>query len=223
MSLAELPETTEAVEPPPIRVLGFADAGLTMTAEEFDALTVEDVDIDYRHELIRGVLVVTPIPSEEESNPNEELGYDLRLYKKTHPNGSALDTTLPERYVFLPDKRRRADRVIWAGLGRMPDPKRDVPTIVVEFVSPGKRNWRRDDVEKRREYLAAGVREYWIIDRILRTLTVVRATPTGPVETVVPEGEIYRTEILPGFELRLSGLLAEADRWKGGPPPEVGP
>src|SRR5690349_15435896 len=111
--------------------IGPASAGLLMTPEEFDAIT--DYDDRYRYELIRGVVVVNPIPSEAEGDPNEELGHLLRSYKETHPQGAALDKTLFERYLRTHDSRRRADRVIWTGLGRRPDPQVDVPTIAVEF------------------------------------------------------------------------------------------
>ena len=186
-------------------------AGLAMTTAEFDA--IHDYDPNYRYELIRGVLVVSPIPSEAEADPNEELGVDLRVYQRTHPHGAALDKTLFERFVPLGGARRRADRVIWAGLGRVPDPKRDVPTIVVEFVSRSKRDWLRDYVEKRTEYLEAGVVEYWVVDRFRRTLTVFRTAPAEPVEQVFDAGMVYRTQILPGFELHLDRILAVADSW----------
>lgn len=198
MSIASLPR------------LDFGSAGARMTPEEFDA--VEDWDDSYTYELIGGVLVVSPIPSEAEASPNEQLGFLLRLYAETHPQGSSLDETLPERYIRT-HNRRRADRVICAGLGRRPDPKADIPTIAVEFVSPGKRNWLRDYIEKRDEYLAAGVMEYWVIDRFRRTMTVHSRTPTGPAEVVVPETGTYHTDLLPGFELPLARLLAAADRW----------
>ena len=35
----------------------------------------------------------------------------------------------------------------------------------MEFVASGKRNIKRDYEEKRDEYLALGVSEYWVIDR----------------------------------------------------------
>ena len=93
-----------------------------------------------RYELIHGVLVVTPPPLEEERGPNEaRLGGLLYLYRMQHPQGSALDDTLSEQYVSTQDSIRRADPVIWAGLGRAPNPRKDFPTIVVEFVSEGKR------------------------------------------------------------------------------------
>jgi Uma2 family endonuclease len=193
-------------------VLGFELAGTLMTLEEFDA--VEEYDDLYYYELINGVLIVTPIPLEAEADPNEELGRLLRNYQADHPQGSALDKTLQERMVRTRTNRRRADRMIWAGLGRLPNPRVDPPTIIVEFVSAARRDRRRDYVEKRREYLEIGVAEYWIIDRFRRTLTVVQNQPASAVEVVVGENETYRSPLLPGFELPLARLLGLADLWQ---------
>ena len=82
---------------------------------------------------------------------------------------------------------------------------------MVEFVSRRKRDKRRDYEEKRREYLAIGVFEYWVIDRFARTMTVFRH---GQTEHVVHENGTYRTDLLPGFELLLARLLAVADEWR---------
>jgi Uma2 family endonuclease len=88
-----------------------------------------------------------------------------------------------------------------------------VATIAVEFVSGGRRDRQRDYVDKRQEYEEAGIAEYWIVDRFQRTLTVILNRPTGQVEQVVSEREIYRTPLLPGFELPLAELMAAADQW----------
>jgi Uma2 family endonuclease len=192
--------------------LGPSSAGLLMTPEEFDAVT--DYDDRYRYELIHGIFVVTPIPSEAEGDANEELGYWLRSYRDHHLQGYALDLTLAERYVRLPGSRRRADRVIWARLGRQPDPKADHLAIVVEFVSRRRRDRTRDYDEKRREYLALGIVEYWIIDRFHRTMTVSRNQPGAMAEQVIAEDETYRTDLLPGFDLPLARLLAVSDKWQ---------
>ena len=93
--------------------------------------------------------------------------------------------------------------MIWAGLGRQPD-ETDVPTIAVEYVWSGKRSWLRDYEERRKEYRALGVAEYWVIDRFRRTMTVYRNPPREPAEQIVAEHEIYRTDLLPGFELPLA-------------------
>jgi Uma2 family endonuclease len=192
-------------------VLGPDSAGMLLTPEEFDEIT--DYEDGFRYELIRGVLVVAPVPSEAEASPNDELGAMLRQYQREHPQGAALDETIPERYVRTSIGRRRADRVVWTKLGRRPDPAADVPAIVVEFVSSSRRDRRRDYEEKRREYQEAGVVEYWIVDRFVRQMTVYRNAPEVPSELVVAEQETYRTPSLPGFELSLARLLAVADRW----------
>src|SRR6266852_315654 len=147
-------------------VLGPELNGTLMTPDEFD--DVEDYDENYAYELIHGVLIVNPIPLAMETGPNEELGYLLRSYQDLHPQGSALDLTLPEQYVRTGDSRRRADRVIWAGLGRIPDWRQEPPTIVAEFVSASRRDRQRDCTEKRREYMDVGIVEYWIINRFRR-------------------------------------------------------
>jgi Uma2 family endonuclease len=213
-----------AVTQQPPLVLGLESAGILLTPEEFDA--VEEYDENYRYELIHGVLVVNPIPLPQETGPNELLGYFLLDYQQNHPQGSALDTTLPQQYVRTRTSRRQADRLIWTGLGRVVKLRRDLPTIVVEFVSAGRRNRQRDYVDKRREYLEVGIPEYWIFDRFQRTLTVVRNTPTGLEEQLIDEGQTYQSPHLPGFDVPLDRLLAAADRWaqleeenEGEPPP----
>jgi Uma2 family endonuclease len=183
-------------------------AGALMTPEEFDA--IEEYEEGYLYELVHGVLVVNPIPLAAETGPNEFLGNQLYLCQLDHR--SVVDATLPQQYVRTATGRRIADRAIWLGLGRVPDFSRDIPTIAVEFVSGSRRDRQRDYIDKRLEYIAAGVAEYWIVDRFRRTLTVVRPGPNGPVDQVVAEAETFKTPLLPGFELPLAPLLAVADR-----------
>jgi Uma2 family endonuclease len=162
---------------------------------------------------MNGVVVVSPIPSRSQRDPNEELGLLLRVYRLTHPGGQVLDKTLSEEYVRLAEGRRLADRVIWAGLGRLPG-EDETPTIAVEFVSRRKRDRDRDYAEKKREYLAVGVKEYGIIDPFRRVMTVCRKRRGKLVEQVVPEAGTYKTDLLPGFELPLGRLLALSDAWQ---------
>jgi Uma2 family endonuclease len=191
-------------------VLGPESAGVLMTPEEFDA--IDEYDENYRYDLVQGVLVVTPVPLAEETGPNELLGRLLLNYQEDHPQGSALDYTLPQQYVRTSRSRRLADRLIWTGLGRLPNRQRDLPSIAVEFVSAGRRNRQRDYVDKRQEYMEVGISEYWIIDRFRRTLTVIQNKPTGPEERVIAENETYQSALLPGFEVPLARLLEAADR-----------
>ena len=191
------------------RPFGPGDNGILLTPEEFDWADFEE---GYRYELINGVVIVSPMASEEEADPNDELNYWLRNYGHNHPKGSALDATLGERTVYAGATRRRADRLIWAGLGRLPR-SRETPTIIVEFVSQRKRDQVRDYETKRDEYLGIDVKEYWVIDRFQRTLTVFTRKANKTQQRVLRANQIYRTSLLPGFELPLAQLLAQADRW----------
>jgi Uma2 family endonuclease len=189
--------------------LGPRSAGVLLTTEEFDrARFVEG----WRYELINEVLVVSPIPSLNERDPNEELGYFLRAYQESHPQGSALDLTIGEQTIETKKNRRRADRVIWAGLGRLPGPN-ETPTIIIELVSKGKINQERDYVAKRAEYREIGVKEYWIIDRFSRTMTVCLFAADRDQELVIAADQTYATTLLPGYELPLRRLLELAERW----------
>jgi Uma2 family endonuclease len=200
--------STTKVKKRPLQ-LGPEDNGILMTPEEFDRA---DFDELWVFELINGVLVVSPIPSEQEADPNEELGHLLRTYRESHPQGSSLDKTLPERYVRVGSNRRRADRVIWAGLGRRPR-KNETPTIIVEFVSVRRRDRVRDFETKRDEYFSIEVKEIWIIDRFERNMVVFSRQGGKLRKRLIREEQLYKTALLPGFELPLARLLALADNW----------
>jgi Uma2 family endonuclease len=208
LSVLEEAESVLELEPEDVSRLMAEMNGTSMSVEEFRA--VEDCEPGYRFELIHGVLIVSPAPAAGERDPNGELEYLLRHYQRSHSNGRSLDLTLFEQEVETSAGIRRADRVIWCGLGRQPDPMKDVPSIVVEFVSSTSRDRRRDYEEKREEYASIGVREYWIIDRFRRTLTVCigREKPR-----IVRAKEAYTTALLPGFELPLSRLFEITDAW----------
>jgi Uma2 family endonuclease len=187
-----------------------------MSPSRFDRLSPDRFEPGYRYEVINGVLVVSPYPGPGERSPNDDLGYLLRQYRETTPHGSVIDDTLPEQTVPATN-RRRADRVVWIGLGRRPDELKDIPAIVIEFVSRRRRDALRDYELKRDEYLTAGVKEYWAIDRFRRTMTVYRKGLASPMCDLLTESQTYQTELLPGFVLPLARLLERADRWRPSP------
>jgi len=194
---------------------GPRDAGLPMTLDEF-----EDTEFErgYRYEVINGVLVVNAAPLEEERDANEELGHWLRTCQESHPEGQALNLTLPEHDLRTRSNYRRCDRAIWAGLGRHPRTRgrmasRDVPRIVVEFPSSRPADQRRDYKEEVGEYRDLGVQEYWIIDRFRRAMTVYYWRGKKWSKRTIRESDTYRTKLLPGFELPIARLFALSDRY----------
>lgn len=192
----------------PTGPIGPEHNGIVMTPEEFDG--IDDWDENYRYELIHGVLLVCPFRSAAVRSANDELGRLIRDYMYVHPDGQVVDETLYSHTIRLSTDRRIADRVVWIGLGRAPDPDRDIPAIAIEFVSRTRRDRRRDHIIKRQEFAAIGVEQYWVIDRFRRTMTVYLRS--GEVIELT-EGDVYLTDLLPGFELPLARLFARSDRY----------
>mgnify|MGYP002623578571 CR=1 FL=1 len=193
--------------------LGLGAAGVRISPGEFDAAM--DYDSSYRYELLEGRLVVRSIAGEAEAEPNRYLGRLLWAWHREHPQGGLLDLTLADRVIHFPESRRVADRVLWAGLGRRPDPAVDPPTIAIDFVQAERRGFLADYEERRRAYAELGVAEYWLVDRFRPGMYV---SPRGGETVFVAENETYATELLPGFELPLPELLVLADSWEV--PPE---
>lgn len=193
-----------------IAEFNFESNGSQLSPEEFDEAEFE---LGWRYELVNGVLIVNPPPSLSERDPNEELGHLLRNYQETHPLGTSLDATVSEQTVNVGANRRRVDRAIWAGLGRLPH-CHETPTIAVEFVSRGKRNRHRDYELKCAEYNSAGVQEYWIVDRFLHVMVVYQFTTGVVSRRSYDRHQVLTTTCLPGFELSLERLFTLADRWE---------
>jgi len=84
--------------------------------------------------------------------------------------------------------------------------------LAVEVVSPESR--ARDRIEKLREYERAGVRDYWLLDPVLRTAEAYRLS-AGAYEPVEPGSPARLTcEAIPGFWIEVAWLwLAEPDEW----------
>ena len=69
----------------------------------------------------------------------------------------------------------------------------------------GKVNQERDYVAKRAEYREIGVREYWVIDRFRRTLTVFTFSGENDQERVIPENRTTRPPCSPVSSSRWPG------------------
>jgi Uma2 family endonuclease len=74
------------------------------------------------------------------------------------------------------------------------------PDIAVEIVSPD--SIQRDYELKRQKYEQAGVPEYWIIDEIEETITLLRLGTEGKYREVKPKKGEYHSSVLKGFWLR---------------------
>ncbi|MEL6813923.1 MAG: Uma2 family endonuclease [Cyanobacteria bacterium J06598_3] len=84
-----------------------------------------------------------------------------------------------------------------------------VPELVVEVLSSGEGNIRRDREAKLKLYSVQGAQEYWIADRFSQHLEVYRRSDARLVLTATLKGEDTLTSpLLPGFSAPISQLFA---------------
>jgi Uma2 family endonuclease len=88
---------------------------------------------------------------------------------------------------------------------------RVAPELVVEVVSPGSTNERRDREVKLKLYSRRGVHEYWIVDWRQRQVEVFRREQAALrlIETLFGEDEL-RSPLLPNFACRVAQLFVDA-------------
>lgn len=158
-----------------------------MTLEEYLAY---DDGAATRYELVDGVLV----DMGAESTINTQIAafllgyfiqlgipaYRLGIKQRLQVHGVQATVRDPDLIVHS-EASEAAIRGASQALLKWSDPP---PLLIVEVVSPGKPgepNYDRDYIEKRQEYAARGVTEYWLADPNLST-----------VKILVLDGDLYR-------------------------------
>lgn len=135
----------------------------------------------------------------------------LNDYVLAHRLGWVLVAPLPVR--LRPRVYREPD-VVFLSADRPERLAEDYPDgadLVMEVVSGGREDRRRDWVVKRAEYAAAGISEYWIIDPDERIITVLRLEGGEYVEQgrFTDEAEAP-SALLPGFAVPVTEVWAAA-------------
>ena len=84
------------------------------------------------------------------------------------------------------------------------------PSLVVEILSPGSSNIRRDRVVKLQLYAKHGVAEYWIVDLKNRAIErYVNQGSTLTLQETLGENDTLTTPALPGFSCHISEIFSQ--------------
>ena len=179
----------------------------------FDEFAEADFQEGYHYELARGVIEVTDVPAVWHDLMLMAINLQFDGYILQTPGEIYLYATQPRLRLPAMESDRHPDRAIY--LAPPPDGESWtgwIPDIAIEVVSPGRENRQRDYVTKREEYLVAGVREYWIIDRDEEELIVLlRMGDTWSEKRFSAEVK-YETPLLPGFTLDLGAVFEAGGR-----------
>ncbi len=82
------------------------------------------------------------------------------------------------------------------------------PDIVVEILSPGSENRRRDLSVKRQLYAKYGVNEYWIVDSENQSVLIFHLQEQTLEEIATVRGiDEITSPLLPGFHLRAGAVF----------------
>ena len=85
----------------------------------------------------------------------------------------------------------------------------DAPELVIEVLSPGRANERRDRDAKLKLYSRRGVSEYWIVSWQTRTVDVFRRDEAElKLDGTISETDTLQSPLLPGFSDPVSALFA---------------
>ncbi|MDO5504555.1 MAG: Uma2 family endonuclease [Actinomycetia bacterium] len=160
--------------------------GGPFTRDDLDAMPEDG----HRYELIDGVLVVTPAPSDRHQIVSMALGWAIGQALPSHLRVMAapFDVTLGEGTVAKPDLFVAPKDAI-----RRHDLPR-APLLAVEILSPSTR--RFDLMLKRSRYEAAGCEHYWLVDPDEPRITALTLREGAYVEVadVVGDEELVLVE-----------------------------
>ena len=151
------------------------------TIADLDALPDEENGLRIRYEIIDGELFVSRAPGDEHQYTAAQFTYEIIAWNRATQAGEVL---IGPGVIFSSSDAVEPD-VVWvshARLARFEEADRHLhgaPELVVEALSPGAANRRRDLERKLRLYSERGVVEYWATDPRLATVQVLPARPDG--------------------------------------------
>ena len=164
-----------------------------------------------RYEIIDGELFVTRAPGWGHQKVCKNICRELDLWSQQTNLGETVNTP----GIIYTDAHNVIPDVVWVSnerLAALLDEAEHLigsPELVVEVLSPGEANERRDREVKLKLYATQGVREYWIADRRLQQIQIYRreqATLTL-VATLFTSDELT-SPLLPGFTCPVARLFS---------------
>ena len=161
-------------------------------------------------EYLDGVLEFLPMPTWSHQFIVDFLHDALKHYVR--PRKLGVTAFAPVR-VRVGPKRYREPDVLFATSQRIKTLQHPAEgaDLVMEVVSPSAEDYERDLVDKRIDYAAAGIPEYWIVDPQQEIITVLTLKPGATEYGVHGEfrtGQWATSALLPEFSVDVAACFA---------------
>ncbi|MCM3872164.1 MAG: Uma2 family endonuclease [Pyrinomonadaceae bacterium] len=184
-----------------------------MSARVDPILTVADLDLmpddDNRYELFEGEIFVSRAPGLPHQTVLANLLTLIRVFLAQNPAGKVW----PTPGVILDNFNAAIPDIVFVSTERLEaiasgEKVTGAPDLVIEVVSQGVENERRDKTVKRQAYSKFGVNEYWVVDRYHQTIEVYRLKEGQLVlVTTLADGDQLTTPLLPAFTCLISQVF----------------
>lgn len=163
-----------------------------------------------RYEIISGDLYVARAPHIRHQDAGGNIHVELAIWSRQTQLGKAFEAP---GVIFTPSDAVVPD-VVWASNARLANGIDAAghlvvaPELIIEVLSPGDLNERRDKEVKLKLYSLHGVQEYWIVSWQLKTLEIYRRIEAQLqlVGTLVGD-DTLTSPLLPGFSIPIDQLF----------------
>lgn len=183
---------------------------MTTTTIEKKKYTYEDylkTPEDERYELIEGELIMTPSPVTYHQWISKNILYELEKFVREKKIGKVFDAPcdvyLDDENVFQPDvlfvSKERENIIREKNIQGAPD-------LIIEILSEN--TAYNDLVKKKRLYAQFGVKEYWIVDPLEKTVEVFgNKDKTFIIERSYAQNDILESSLITGLNIKLSDVF----------------
>ncbi|MEO0540326.1 MAG: Uma2 family endonuclease [Cyanobacteria bacterium P01_A01_bin.105] len=188
---------------------------MTQSAEPRIRWTTADLkllpDSTNRYEIIDGNLLVTRAPHWGHQKTIMNTSSELHRWS----NATGLGETVSTPGIIFTDADNVIPDIVWISKARLETALDEsghltvAPELIVEVLSSGTDNERRDRETKLKLYASRGVQDYWILDWRLQQVEVYRRQ-TGLLQLVTTlfAGDMLTSPLLPGFSCDVERLFS---------------
>ncbi|MBW4681874.1 MAG: Uma2 family endonuclease [Microcoleus vaginatus WJT46-NPBG5] len=163
-----------------------------------------------RYEIVEGELLVTRAPHWNHQLTCTNIGTELQIWSRETGLGKAAINP----GIIFSDADNVIPDVVWASNERLAILLDDsghltaAPELIVEVISSGSENERRDRETKVKLYSVRGVREYWIVDWRQQQIEVYRREQAilKPAATLFSTDELS-SPLLAGFSVPVGRIF----------------